>query len=295
MSIFVKISSANIAWKDTLPDISEEYSQIKIKFDEINISIEKKYAFPYIEGFDIDENGCLYFLSGINSELQVFENEKKLFSKRYDLFSPTNIYIYDNNIYVFCQDIIKGEILPRNDLYVIDKKNGEILKCYKHILKKHSNILPQYKDSIFIVEVTNEASSDREYFAYDLKGNFIKKTYNHLDVSKVEFSTIYSPLLKDSFHGFKYLGKYNGGYLYFNKIYRKESDENNSIIQITKTDTFGNIIGEYKIDEKILGNEFLPSSFNYEIIKNDVLYFLRFDDNNVVITKLYLKKIFNDK
>lgn len=149
--------------KDTIP-ISKGSNGIPIYMEEDTY---------YLEGFEVDLNGDYYFMTGTpeNAILVKFNSKNELFRKQYKEFHPSRIHITNDSIILF------DYYFERNNLFILNKENGEIKYHRNNILTNRVNSFA-YLDDRIILEIFNDQpvidiNTELGYIEMNFSGNII--------------------------------------------------------------------------------------------------------------------------
>ena len=150
------------------------YKQIRIPLNiETGVPFSKDHEGEYyIEGFDIDELGNLYFLGGSVATLSVFSGNKNIIHKKYVQYTPGQMHVKNDLLYFFESKNNK------NNLIILNKRNGVQIKTYKKILDKGFDSYRFLDSTILFSYLDNSLAPQEGGSEYSLSGELIKKKNN---------------------------------------------------------------------------------------------------------------------
>src|SRR5690606_37482012 len=116
----------------------------KDDLEQVFIVLDNETGVPYdfdkdiygyiIEGFDVDEQENYYFLAGDNpSNLVCFSEDKEIFRRSYTQFMGNAIHQFEDQLLIFDYKY------NANNLFVLDKNDGMIIKSYQRIIENRVN------------------------------------------------------------------------------------------------------------------------------------------------------------
>jgi len=161
----------------------------------------------WIDGFDLDSKGDLFFLGGNKTTLvKVDKNKNIIYRKEHQQFYPNQIKIQNNRVYVF--DITNR----RNELFILDASNGDILDRIPNLLTNKVNKGVWYTDTSLIMWVYHDENrpimnSETAFLEYSLDGRYLGKQSSQYGLPKMTFDNIIKQLkAEDVFLDLRYLG-----------------------------------------------------------------------------------------
>lgn len=229
----------------------------------------------YIDGFEVDNEDMFYFLGGDNAILACFKDTQLIYRKQYFNFKANQIYTINNRLYVF------DYMYEKNNLYVLDKANGNIINEYQNIIKNRVNSF-LFRDTSLIIEVFNyqdkiNMKTEIGFVLFNLNGEFDKQVKNIYNVSE-EFYDIVG--------GADFLGQWEDNYVFWDYDL-----DNRKYVFLLKNEE-GKILATKRIGEEIFGKPFYGNPIEHRKLRNGVIYILGRKGDNAVITKLLLSKLF---
>jgi hypothetical protein len=257
-----------------------------LKYKQVRIPLDNQKGVPYyyseefdysIEGFEVDKQGNFYFLGGEKATLSCFKGNSPIFRKTYTEFMSNQIYAFNDKLYVFDDNYNK------NNLFVLDKANGEILNKYPNIIKNSVNSY-LFRDTSLIMEVFDnkkkiDMSTQLGFALFSLTGKFIKQVNNAYN-----FPVNLSPKAPE---WGQFLGQWKNDFVFWNYDYK------NKQYKFSLKSIEGKIITTQGIDEELFGKSFYENPLEHKKLRNDTIYMLGYESKNAVITKLPLKELFN--
>jgi hypothetical protein len=253
------------------------FKQVRIPLNnEIGVPFFKDQNDYYVDGFDIDINGNLYFLGGENAILTCFAGENIVFHKKYTEFKSNQINLLGDNIYLFDYKFEK------NNLFKLNRENGDIISRYDYIVINRVNAF-LFKDTNLIVELFNyqekiDLATERGFILLSLKGKFLKQVNNLYNLPDN---------LNPKNREVQFLGRWDDNYVYWNY------DLDIRFYEFILRNNTGDIIATQRIDEKIFGKPFYGSPIEHKKLRNDKIYVLGHDEHDAIITEMQLKELFN--
>lgn len=260
---------------------SNSLNQIIIPLDNdrgVPFNYDKSLYGYIIEGFDVDENGKLFFLGGDTATLVSYSNGKEVFRKKYDDFLSNAIHSWNNKLYVYDYKF------NRQNLFVLDPTTGELQKKIPKII---DNIVNNYyfQDSVLILRVFNmqekiDLDTELAHVKYDLEGLFIEPVQNIYDLPE-----IYSPLISEN----EYMGKWNEYFLFWQFDYN--TDEHIFILK----DNTGEFKEEKKYTQELIGRDIYGLSGmpqEHRKLRNGKVYILGRKGDNAIVTIIPLEELF---
>lgn len=264
----------------------------KKDFEKVLIGLDNEKGVPYgfdediygyiIEGFDVDEQGKYYFLAGDNpSVLTCFSGNKEIFRKSYVQFMGNAIHAFKDRLLIFDYKY------NANNLYVLAKNDGIILKSYQRIIENAVNNY-HFLDSSLVIRAFNleqQIILDTElaYLEYDFEGGMIGAAENLYKLpGNINTIAIYK----------EFMGYWRDRLVFFEY---DAPDLDNLFFIFSLEDKNGKVLGKkiYNSDifgESIYGLQGYPQE--HRKLKNDNIYILAREDRNAVITILPLTKLF---
>ncbi len=257
------------------------YNQISIKFDNqsgVPHYFDERLYGHMIHGFEVDEEGLLYFFGGEPTTLVCFKENRQLYRVAHSEISPSQLHSYSDTLYIF------DNFYERNNLFSINRKNGELIKASKNITDNRINNY-HFQDSLLVLNLFNLDESvniDSEMYpiAYDLNGLMLKELPNIYGIREN---------YKREEDG-EYMGKWKGHNLFWS-LTGANSDEYRFDLQDDKGNTIhSKILKEAMFGEALYGMEGNPQE--HRKLCNGNVYVLGRKGDNAVITILRLVKLF---
>lgn len=259
--------------------------------NQIAIPLSTENGIPFFEyrlgkcvkGFDIDQEGNLYFLGDTVTTLTKFSSKgKAIYRKKFSQFGSNAISLKDEKIYIF------DKLFKRNNLYVLNAIDGSIDTFFTKISDRKVNSY-LYFDFGIVLEVftskyiTLDFRKDLEYLMFSLSGMFLRKIPNRYNLKEKLFLQEYDN------YGTRYLGKWKD----FMVLYVWDID--NPYYKIGLVDKDGNMVKMVKIYDKIFGEVFYDAGEEHWKLINGFLYVLGYKGDTGLITILDMNKLFNEK
>ncbi len=151
-------------------------NELHIKKDSISfkdVPINKNNDQYYLEGFEVDSNGVYYFLTGSsnNAILTKHDGNKVLLKKRYTEFHPSRMYLVNDSIILF------DYYYQENNLFILNKINGEVLYSKNKILTNRVNAFAYINNKIILEVFNDQPNIDMRtktgYLEMDFSGNIM--------------------------------------------------------------------------------------------------------------------------
>ena len=306
---------------DSLMNIDYEENGL-ITYYEFPTSGANSISNDYFCGFDVDEDGQMYFAGGTPLQVACFNgNGKNLIYRRVIEDNLTRMDLFHTR---------------HDSIYIIDENKNELMRMHKDgsgdvvrmKLKDDKIRQCQFKDDCFLAFKEEEKEDVIIGSGESMKNKWNQKTYDYggnlLDERTIEISFCYLDMLvrsapvKESVKEDKddMLWYYKEGKLRYYKDYRGRYKglylhwcayivENGMYYEMQLTDKDGNVKYRYKISEDAIPGgpmsvgckEFACLHFpRYEIIRNNKFYLVRFIDEtqNAVVTCIDLEVAFPD-
>jgi len=224
-----------------------------------------------IDGFEIDNRGNFYFLSGDKLvRLAAFSGSKLIYSKTYkDLGVGTSqLYFYKNDLYTF-------DRLPPNKLIVFNPINGQIKMKYENVVLKNSNSY-LFADSSLIVGFYN--NSKNIYEQYSLTDRHVKQVLN-----KYNLPSFFN---QDEA---EFLGKWGDKFVFW-----EISGKNLDMQKFWTVNKDGKVVDVKNLpnDNKIFGENYAENPPEDRKVRNGMLYVLGRRANQALVTEIPLQDLF---
>jgi len=240
----------------------------------------------WVDGFTVDTAGNLYFMGGENSTLVKYNCKgEEIYRISYEEFRPSSIYLHEGKIYLF------DDSYDRNNLFVLDAKNGTILKTVEKITANRVNGAVFFNEKLIVgvfdygkpvhfgSRVTNVVFSlDGEYIGETDANHGIEDYPRHVEYYR---------------NAYEYLGKTSNGLqiIYFWNTFKHTQ----TLAGISKEGEFQFM---KEMPESLFYNDrFYGSARDYWHLKNGCVYVLGENDGQAMITKLNvedMRGVFND-
>jgi len=189
----------------------------QVNYHQIIIPLDNLKGVPYqmemgtydLGGFEVDKNGCFYFLGGKQATLAVFKQNVSLFRKRYKEFDSGNLFIYSNKIYTI--DILYNFSTKKfkNNLVELNIGDGTTNKIYDHIIASPFNTYKFVDDCLITEEASNVAPAYKSTFTqYSLLNHLKKQIENNYDLPAQFYPKNYAD------EGVNFLGTWNNYHIY---------------------------------------------------------------------------------
>jgi hypothetical protein len=228
-----------------------------------------------INGFEIDDKGNFYFLSGDKLAcLSAYAGNEQLYRKTYKDFAAGQLHIYKTNLYTFDR--------LSNDIVVLNLSNGSVTKKYKQITSEDVNSY-FFADSSLIVEVASLGNST--YKQYSLSGKYIKLA--HSAYNQTPFVTNQAEGRSEA----EFLGEWNGNLIFWDLVIGK-NDSQSQKFWLVNPDS--KILATKSIINKadMFGNIYAENPEEHRKVRNGNLYVLGRKGNNALITVVPLASFF---
>jgi len=262
---------------------SESINQIRIPLNnEKGVPYYEAGIDPAVDGFDVDEQGNFYFFGGDSENvLCCFAKDKEIYRKELSNINPGPIDIRDGFLRIF------DNKFGNNNLFILNKSNGDIVKEYKHITDNIVNSSVLMDTSLILMVFNNGASinikTETAFVSYDLKGMIQSKATNRFNLP----SELYPPEFEKS--AVEFLGNWKGYYVF------DDMNIDNKTYVFSLKNKSGKIIGSKSINYTIFGDSFYENPIEHRKLVNDTLYFLGHDKGTAIITKVPMKYLFDSK
>jgi hypothetical protein len=276
--------SVNIEKIDGNENKIGELIQYEIPFDNssgVPFDYDEMYSGYIVEGFDVDDNGLFYFLGGQTAIIACFKENRQIFRQYYGKFRSNDLHIYKDKIFVF------DNTENRNNLFVLNRENGEIERAFKNIIINSVNNY-SFLDSSIVLRVFNDETNisiatEMAYVEFDLEGNMISTANGQYNLPEI---------IAEKVGAQRYLGIWKESYVFYeNKLidFQEESlifylyDDEGELIQ--KTQYSSSIFGK-----DIYGMEGFPEE--HKKLKNDKIYWMGKKENSALISIISVEKLF---
>ncbi|MGZ3763779.1 MAG: hypothetical protein ACXVB0_11205 [Mucilaginibacter sp.] len=259
--------SQNFPKKQTLIPLSNVNGVPFFKDEELNDLV--------INGFEVDNAGYFYFRGGNNGQsLAVFSGNKQVFRKTYKECLDCQLYIYKDTLYTFNRQ--------NNDLILLNKSNGLLIKKYAHIISKPINSY-KFTDNSLVIELSGD--SKLTYEQYTLFGKFLKQVPNDSAIAQ----SIIPGKDKDLA---QFLGKWGNNYVFWDLVDEKDSQ----IQKFWLVDKDGTVLSTKSLINRnnVFGSSYVDNPDEHRKVRNGKLYVLGHSrtGNFALITEVPLQSFF---
>ncbi len=269
---------------------NNKYLQTSIPIDKEKgipcyIFKQGKHVHYAVKGFDIDNEENFYFMNGAPSGpaiLSRFNGKKKIYQEYHDKFEPGAIHLFNNKIYTL------NFMFNKNDIVLLDKDNGNIIKVYDKISDNRINNFI-FREDYVIIELFNyekNINMDTELanVKFSFQGDLIEQVNNRYNIPSKILTN------EDKSYGAEFIGKWEQYYLLWWYDWENECKEIWHTL-ILKDDN-GKVIKTKRINEEVTGKPFYGNFHEYRKLRNGKIYFLCRKGENAIITQVKLDKLF---
>lgn len=263
--------------KDTIPFAKKNNSGVPLYKGD-------KYDY-LLHGFDVDSKGNYYFLSGSAEYaiLSVYEGEKKISSKHYTEFHPSRIYITHDSLIVF------DYYSQKNNLFILNKEEGEIIYTKKKILTNRVNAFAFLDDKIILEVFNDQPNIDMNTEIGFVEMNFAGKITASLDHGYGLLGGMKNPpfdVENPEWNSPWLLGKWRDYILFFYIDF--ETDNRVFILYAPETKSKFS----FNVSKDVFEKEFYDPWHELMELENGIIYVVGYEDQNIIITKLSLDEMF---
>jgi hypothetical protein len=263
----------------------------QVNFIQVIIPLDNMKGVPYqttmgtydLGGFEVDVNGCFYFLGGTQTTLAVFKQNAPLFRKQYKEFDSGNLFIYNNKIYTLDITYNYSVRKSKNNLVELNLLDGSINEIYDHIITAPFDTYTFIDDCLIVQKASNVAPAYKPTFTkYSLLTHLKNQIENNYDLPPQFYPKKYAD------EGVNFLGIWNNCHIY------QGSTIKNNLVQTTfwEVDSDGHTLLSKAIDNNLLGKSFINTPNEFVKFKNGYIYVVGFKGKNAIITKIAIKDLF---